>query len=153
MQKLHFSISIKAPKEKVWQVMLDDKSYRIWTLVFNPGGSHYKGDWSKGSKMLFIGPDPQTGEEGGMVSRVAENKQFEFLSIEHIGILSKGKEDTTSEEVKKWTPAFENYTFNEKDGGTELLIDIDVDEAWAEDFKKMWPEALQKLKEMVEANG
>ncbi len=59
MQKLHFKIDINAPKEKVWHTMLDDKTYRIWTEAFMPG-SYYKGDWSKGSKMLFIGP----GENG-----------------------------------------------------------------------------------------
>jgi len=37
MQKLHFSIVINAPKEKVWHAMLDDKQYREWTGAFNPG--------------------------------------------------------------------------------------------------------------------
>jgi activator of Hsp90 ATPase-like protein len=149
MQKLHFSIVINAPKEKVWHTMLEDKTYREWTAAFNPG-SHYKGDWNKGSKILFLGPDPKTGEEGGMVSRIAENKPYEFISIEHLGIVHNGVEDTTSEEAKKWVPAFENYTFKEKDGTTEVLVDMDIDEKEAEMFNKMWPGALQKLKELAE---
>jgi activator of Hsp90 ATPase-like protein len=149
MQKLHFSIVINAPKEKVWHTMLEDKTYREWTAAFNPG-SHYKGDWNKGSKILFLGPDPKTGEEGGMVSRIAENKPYEFISIEHLGIVHNGVEDTTSEEAKKWAPAFENYTFREKDGTTEVLVDMDIDEKEAEMFNKMWPDALQKLKELAE---
>src|SRR5688572_23678677 len=149
MQKLHFSIVINAPKEKVWNTMLNDKPYREWTTAFNPG-SYYKGDWSKGSKILFLGPDPKTGEEGGMVSRIAENKPYEFISIEHLGIVKNGVEDTTSEEAKKWAPAFENYTFNEKDGQTEVLVDTDTDEKEAETFSKMWPEALKKLREIAE---
>lgn len=149
MQKLHFSIVINAPKEKVWHTMLEDKTYREWTAAFNPG-SHYKGDWNKGSKILFLGPDPKTGEEGGMVSRIAENKPYEFISIEHLGIVHNGVEDTTSEEAKKWAPAFENYTFKEKDGTTEVLVDMDIDEKEAEMFNKMWPDALQKLKELAE---
>ena len=44
MEKLHFSISIKAPKEKVWDTMLNDVTYRQWTSVFNPPGSYYEGD-------------------------------------------------------------------------------------------------------------
>jgi hypothetical protein len=149
MQKLHFSILINAPKEKVWHTMLDDKPYREWTKAFSEG-SYYKGSWEKGSKILFLGPDPETGEEGGMVSRIAENKQYEYISIEHLGIVHNGVEDTTSEEAKKWAPAFENYTFNEKDGKTEVLVDTDTDEKEAETFSKMWPEALKKLKEIAE---
>ena len=149
MQKLHFSITINAPKEKVWHTMLDDKPYREWTAAFNPG-SYYKGDWSKGSKILFIGPDPKTGEEGGMVSRIAENKPYEFISIEHLGIVKNGVEDTTSEEARKWAPAFENYTFKEKGGATEVLVEMDIEDENKKMFEEMWPKALQKLKEIAE---
>ena len=149
MQKLHFSIIINALKEKVWHTMLEDKTYREWTAAFNPG-SYYKGDWNKGSKILFLGPDPETGIEGGMVSRIAENKPYEYISIEHLGIVKNGVEDTTSEEAKKWAPAFENYTFEEKDGATEVLVDMDIDEKEAEIFNKMWPDALQRLKAIAE---
>jgi hypothetical protein len=150
MQKLHFSIVIDAPKEKVWHAMLDDKQYREWTGAFNPG-SYYKGDWGKGSKMLFLGPDPETGQEGGMVSRIAENKPYEYISIEHMGIIQKGIEDTTSEAARNWASAFENYTFNERDGATEVLVDTDVGDEYVEMFNKMWPEGLQRLKTIAEA--
>jgi len=149
MKTLHFSATINAPVKKVWHTMLDDKPYREWTSAFNPG-SYYKGDWSKGSKILFFGPDPTTGEEGGMVSRIAENRPYEFISIEHLGIVKNGVEDTTSDEARKWTPAFENYTFREKDNATELLIDMDTAEENADMFSNMWSEALKKLKAIAE---
>jgi hypothetical protein len=149
MDKLHFSIVINAPKEKVWKTMLEDKTYRIWTEAFNPG-SYYKGDWSKGSKILFLGPDPETGKEGGMVSRIAENKIYEFISIEHLGIVKDGVEDTTSEYAMKWAPAFENYTFKEKHGKTEVLVEMDINEEYKEMFESMWPKALKKLKDLAE---
>jgi hypothetical protein len=149
MQKMHITTHINAPKETVWHKMLDVESYKEWTAAFNPG-SYYKGDWSQGSKMLFMGPDPETGEEGGMVSRVAESREYEFVSIEHLGILKNGVEDTTSEEARKWSPAFENYSFAEKDGGTELTIDMDVAEEYLQMFTDMWEKALVKLKEICE---
>jgi hypothetical protein len=149
MQKMHITTHINAPKETVWHKMLDVESYKEWTAAFNPG-SYYKGDWSQGSKMLFMGPDPETGEEGGMVSRVAESREYEFVSIEHLGILKNGVEDTTSEEARKWSPAFENYSFAEKDGGTELTIDMDVAEEYHQMFTDMWEKALVKLKEICE---
>lgn len=149
MNKLHFSITINAPKAKVWSTMLDDATYRVWTEAFT-AGSHYVGDWSQGSKILFLGPDPKTGKMGGMVSRIKENRQHEYISIEHLGMVNDGKEDTTSEAVKAWAGAHENYTFKEKKGATEVLVDIDITEDWKEMFEGMWPKALQKLKELAE---
>ncbi len=149
MKKFHFSIKINASAEKVWHTMLDEATYREWTSAFSPGG-YFKGSWEKGSKIIFLGPDPETGKEGGMVSRIAENKPNEFISIEHQGILVDGVEDTTSEEARKWSPAFENYTFKEENGVTEVSVDQDMAEELSAEFEKMWPEALAKLKEIAE---
>jgi hypothetical protein len=99
---------------------------------------------------MFLGPDPQTGEEGGMVSVIKENRPHEFISIEHKGIVHKGMEDTESEEARKWTPAFENYTFRQRNGGTEVLVDTDTADEFASEFKETWPKALQTLKELSE---
>ncbi len=149
MQKLHYSIVINAPVAKVWNAMLDDKTYRMWTEAFSPG-SYYKGDWNKGSKILFLGPGENS--ESGMVSRIKENRKHEFISIEHLGMIQNGKEDTSSEESKSWAGALENYTLTEKNGATELLIDLtaNITEEFVKTFDGMWPNALKKLKEIVE---
>lgn len=150
MHKLNFSITINAPKAKVWNTMLDDATYRVWTETF-AAGSHYVGDWSKGSKILFLGPDPATGKMGGMVSRIKENRLHEYISIEHLGMVNDGKEDTTSDAVKEWAGVHENYTFKENEKKTEVLVDIDSSGGEFEEmFKDMWPKALQKLKELAE---
>lgn len=150
MHKLNFSIIINAPKDKVWSTMLDDATYRVWTEAF-AAGSHYVGDWSKGSKILFLGPNPTTGKMGGMVSRIKENRLHAYISIEHLGMVNDGEEDTTSEAVKAWAGVHENYTFKEKDGKTEVLVDMDSSGGEFEEmFKDMWPKALQKLKELAE---
>jgi Activator of Hsp90 ATPase homolog 1-like protein len=148
MDKLHFKIEINAPKEKVWNTMLEDKTYREWTEAFSPG-SHYVGSWNKGSKILFLGPN-ENGIMGGMVSRIKENKQYEFISIEHIGVVQDGEEDTTSDAVKAWAGSLENYTFKDFNGKTELLVDMDINDDFKEMFEDMWPKALQKLKELAE---
>lgn len=151
MEKLHASIVINAPVEKVWHTMLDDTTYREWTKAFNPG-SYYQGSWDEGAEILFLGssPDGERGDEGGMVSRIAKNRPYEFISIEHLGIIKNGEKDFDSDEVKKWTPAFENYTFTEKDGGTEVTVDVDVADEYLDEFNEMWPKALQVLKELAE---
>jgi hypothetical protein len=148
MDKLHFSIVINAPKAKVYETMLQDKTYRIWTEAFT-AGSHYVGNWSEGSKILFLAPDKE-GKVGGMVSRIKENRKNDFVSIEHLGVVSDGKEDTTSEAVKPWAGSLENYTFKENNGQTEVLVEMDITEEYKEMFEGMWHKALQKLKEISE---
>ena len=148
MQKIYFSIDINAPREKVWDVMLSDATYRIWTGAFSKG-SYFKGNWEEGSKILFLGPS-ENGTEGGMVSKIRENRLHYFISIEHMGIVKDGVEDTTSDEARKWAPAYENYSFKEKDGGTELTVEMDIEDEYKEEFEKMWPKALEALKELAE---
>lgn len=147
MEKLKFSIVINAPKNKVWDTMLNEDTYRKWTEEFG-AGSHYVGNWNKGSKILFLAPS-EKGEEG-MVSRIKENRPYEYISIEHIGIVHDGKEDTTSEAVKSWAGALENYTFKEEGRKTEVLIDVDTNTEFKEMFQNTWPKALNKLKELAE---
>ncbi len=147
MEKIHISIVINAPREKVWDIMLSDASYRKWTSAFHPG-SYYKGKLAQGEKILFLGPDE--GGETGMVSRVAEIRPHEFISFEHLGIVKKGVEDTESEEAKKWSPAFENYTFKETESGTEVIIDQDIQSDYKVQFEEMWQHALLLLKELAE---
>ena len=93
MEKLHFSISINAPIKKVWETMLGNETYKLWTDVFAPG-SYFVGDWSEGSKMLFLGPN-ENGKLSGMVSKIKENKPYKFISIEHVGEVEDGKEKAT----------------------------------------------------------
>lgn len=150
MERLHYSIRINAPKEKVWDTLIGETTYRQWTNAFHEG-SHYVGNWEQGSKILFIGPGNEGEKEGGMVSMIAENRPYEFISIRHIGIVENGIEDTASDEAKKWAGGLENYTFREANGITELVIDMDSDAENAEMFNRAWPAALQKLKELAES--
>lgn len=145
MKKLHNEIIINAPREKVWNTMLEDATYREWTKAFSEG-SYYEGSWEKGSTIKFLSP-----EGGGMLSRIAENKPLEFVSIQHVGMIdANGVEDTESEQVKKWTPAFENYTFAEVPEGTKLSIDMDIPDDQEASFNDMWSKSLLKLKELSE---
>ena len=148
MSKLNFSILIDAPISKVWDTMLEDKTYRIWTEEFTPS-SHYIGNWNQGSKILFLGPS-NDGKLAGMVSRIKENKLHKYISIEHLGEVHDGVEDTTSDRVKVWAGALENYTFIDKNGKTELVVDMDINEEFVEMFEGMWPKALKKLKSLCE---
>ncbi len=150
-RKLRFSITINAPKEKVWEMMFGEKNYPLWTDVFTPG-SHFVGDWSEGSKIHFLAPD-ESGKMSGMLSRIKENRPYEFISIETVGVVYNGEEDTSSKEARDWAGSLENYTFKEVDGKTELRVDLSsdvVNQEMIEMSEEIWPKALDKLKKLVE---
>lgn len=144
MQKLHFSITIDAPRSAVYSQMLAKDTYQKWTEEFSHG-STYEGSWDTGAKIRFIDPSG-----GGMLSEIAENRPGEFVSVRHYGMIMDGKEDTESDAVKAWAPAFENYTFTDKDGGTEVSVDMDASDEWAGMMSEMWPNALVRLKRLCE---
>ncbi len=148
MTTLHYSVQINAGRTTVWTTMLEDRTYREWTRPFRDG-SYYEGSWKKGSAIRFLAPTDDGGE-AGMVSRIKENITHEFIAIEHIGLIVNGEIDITSDEVKKWAPSFENYTFIENAEGTELLIDAQVDEEYVSLLEDMWPKALKVLKALCE---
>ncbi len=146
MEKINFSIDINAPKEKVWKTLWDDATYRQWTSVFAEG-SHAKTDWKEGSKVLFL-----DGKGSGMVSKIETIHPNEFMSFQHLGEVKEGIEDTESEKVKAWAGAHENYTLKEMNGNTELQVDMDMNEEYKDMFMKMFPKALEQVKQLSENN-
>ncbi len=146
--KIHINVTINAPVEKVYNTMLDKKTYSEWTSEFNPD-SYYEGSWARGSRILFLGTDPN-GKAGGMVGRIRENIPNAFLSIEYLGIIKDDKEILSGPEVEDWVGNLENYSFKEKDGITELTIDVDSNEELKAFFEETWPKALDKLKALCE---
>jgi hypothetical protein len=124
--------------------MLEDATYREWTSEFQEG-SYAVTDWKEGSKALFLTP---AGD--GMVSRIAVHRPNEFLSIEHLGAVKNGVEDTDSDEVKGWAGAHEDYSLREVAGGVTLTVEMDVTDEYRKYFEETWPKALSKLKHVCE---
>ncbi len=145
MEKIKFSTRIKAPKEKVWKILWDDSSYRQWTSAFCEGSCAVTDNWKEGTKVLFLSPGGS-----GMVSTVAANRPNEFMSFKHLGEVKDGVEDTTSEKVKEWAGARENYTLKESDGVTELVMEMDINNEFKDMFMNIWPKALEQVKILSE---
>ncbi|MFN0103508.1 MAG: SRPBCC domain-containing protein [Bryobacteraceae bacterium] len=145
MRTKSWMIIIGASKERIWRTMLDDATYRQWTSPFSES-SYAVTDWQEGSKVLFL-----DGQGSGMVSRIAEHRPNEFLSIEHLGEVKDGIEDTSSDAVKSWAGARENYTLSGNDKEVTLTVHLDLDEKHESMFDEMWPKALAKLKELAES--
>ena len=148
MHKLHQSITINASKQRVWNAITNLSQYKIWTEAFTPG-SYFEGNWQQGEKMKFLAKDKEN--ISGLTSVISENRLFEFISIKYLGLVKNGMEDFTSEEAKKWTPCFENYTLLEKDFEiTEFVVDMEVADGFEEEMEKMWQKGMLSLKEISE---
>jgi hypothetical protein len=149
MKTKEFKIKIDAPREKVWKILWEDKSYREWTKPFSET-SYAQTDWKKGSKVLF-----HDGKGNGMVSTIADNRPNEFMSIKHLGIVKNGVEDLESPEVKQWAGSMENYSLKDMNGNTELTVHMDmgeIDQQMLDFFMNAWPKALERVKDLSEKN-
>src|SRR6187402_2241939 len=85
METLKFNTSIKASREKVWQVLWNDETYRKWTAVFGEG-SHAESDWNEGSEILFLG----AGGSDGMFSVIETKIPNEQMIFRHLGEIKNG---------------------------------------------------------------
>lgn len=144
MKTLTFEVTIQAPRSLVWDTMLSPEGYAKWTAAFSEG-SHYIGSWDQGAKIKFLG---QSGE--GMTSEIAVNKPREFVSIRHLGMLENGVEDTTSEKVRAWAPAYENYKFSDATDGCHVVVTLDTAADWEQYMLDTYPKALALLKALCE---
>ncbi|HWR32096.1 MAG TPA: SRPBCC domain-containing protein [Chitinophagaceae bacterium] len=145
MKKIYFSAKINAPKQKVWEMLWDIDTYRIWTSAFTEGSDVKTDNWNEGSKVLFL-----DDKGGGMVSMVAANRKNEHMSFRHLGIIKNGIEDTSSDIIKVWAGATENYHLSGNNGTTTLLVDMDITEDFKDYMEKTWPVALEKIKALAE---
>lgn len=147
MKRIQFTATINAPADVVWRHITSLESYKHWTSAFAEG-SHFEGSWEQGSKIRFLAP---SGD--GMSAEIAECRENEFISIRHLGFITNGAEDTTSETAPAWAPAYENYTLRVVPEGTKIVVDQDVAVEWEEHLKQAWPKALELLKKLSESSS
>ena len=144
VQRLEFETTIAAPVDRVWKVMLSADGYQKWTAPFMVG-SYFEGSWEEGERIHFLAPGGD-----GMIAEIATHRRHEVVSIKHVGYLVDGVEDTTSEEVRAWAPAYETYHFEKVPGGTRVRIEQDAQTGYEEYMNDVWPKALAALKALCE---
>jgi len=146
MKTIKKSIEINAPKEKVWEVLTEDRYTRIWYAEFHEG-SHAVTDWKQGSKAQFIDNDGS-----GIVGVIAVSESGKELVIEYTGMVMKGVEDFESDMAKEFKGARESYKLSEKDGVTIIDLAGDMNDQMYEMMSGLWEKAFAKLKELAEEN-
>lgn len=145
VKRLQWSIEIGATASRLYRLMTAPDTYGQWTSAFAEG-CYFEGSWQQGQAIRFLSPGGD-----GMVAEMAENRPDEFISIRHLGLVTNGVEDTSSEAVRAWAPAYENYHFETTAQGTTLRVELDVADEWASFMNEAWPRALAQLKALAEA--
>jgi hypothetical protein len=85
-----------------------------------------------------------------MTAVIAENRKHEFVSIQHLGVIENGVEDTASEQVRAWAPAYENYQFSDVPGGCLVTVTLDTVPEYEQYMLDTFPKALALLKGLCE---
>src|SRR5919109_2502362 len=139
MKRLHFSIDIGAPRDKVWHVLWDDASFRDWSSVFAEG-SYALSDWNEGSTIQFIDPSSRSG----MAAVIEKKRPGEFISFRHEAEIKDGKVQPPA----AWSGAHENYTLTANNGRTTLTVDLDAPDEYRQMFEGKFPQALERVKKL-----
>lgn len=141
MRRMQFLVEINAPKEKVWSTLWQDKTFREWAGIIDPG-THMVGDLKENYEVQFISANGY-----GVTSLVQKLTPDEFLQLRH---LSDTQDEGKKERAQEWTGGTESYSLSEQNDTTTLTAAFGVPEDMEEYFKVNYPKALQRVKMLAE---
>lgn len=142
MKKQQYSVEINATKERVWDTLWQDETYRDWASIIDPE-SYMVGELKEGNEVQFI----SSASGYGVTSFVEKLVAGEFVLLRH---LADTQEDGKREREKQWTGSEERYSLVEEDGTMTLTIAYDVPPELEEMFKVRYPKALERVKVLAE---
>jgi hypothetical protein len=142
MKEMQFSIEINAPKERVWDTLWQDETFREWASIIDPE-TYMVGELKEGHEIQFI-----SGANGyGVTSLVEKLVAGEYLLLKHH---ADTQEDGKREREKEWTGGGESYSLATKDSSTTLSVALDVPPELKEYFEVNYPKALERVKVLAE---
>lgn len=139
MELLTFKIEINAAPETVWEALFQEENYTKWTTAFHPG-SYYKGTLEQDAEIQLLTP-----EGHGMFSQITVYEPFKELTFLHQGEISNGEKGELIYE-----DAYESYFLEDLGETTELTVKLNCDDDYIEQMNRMFPDALQRVKELAE---
>ncbi|TFD94357.1 SRPBCC domain-containing protein [Jeotgalibacillus sp. R-1-5s-1] len=142
MKETSFSIRINAPKEHVWTILWEDKTFQDWASIVDEG-TYKKGDMKEGNTIEFI----SSVNGYGVTSLVEKLQPHEFVLFRH---RADTKESGQQERDNEWTGGKESYSLSEEKGVTLLVITMDIPTEQEETFADRIPKALKRIKQLVE---
>ena len=141
MKEMQFTLEIHASRERVWDTLWQDETFREWAGIIDPG-THMIGDLIEGNEVQYI-----SGNGYGVTSLVEKLMPGEFLLLRHS---ADTQENGAQERKNEWTGGKESYSLSEKAGTTTLTAAFDVPPEMEEYFKTSYPRALKQVKVLAE---
>ena len=142
MKEIQFSIEITATKERVWDTLWRDETFRDWASIIDPE-TYMVGDLKEGNEVQFI----SSANGYGVTSLVEKLVAGKFLLLRH---RADTQENGKREREKEWTGGKESYSLAEKDGTTTLTVAFGVPPEMEDYFKANYPKALERVKVLAE---
>ena len=143
MHQEEFSIEIHAPKERVWETLWNDRTFRDWANLIDEG-MYMKGELIEGEEVQFI-----SGLNGyGVTSMVEKLEPYSFVLLR---MLVDTKESGEALREEEWTGGSESYALNEEGEVTTLTLTTDVPPTQEVTMRERLPKALARVKELAEA--
>ena len=139
---MQFSIKMDASREKVWETLWGDKTFRDWGNIIDEG-QYMVGKIAEGSEVQFI----SSVSGFGVTSVIEKLIPHEYVAFKQIADTMDSGEQ---EREKEWTGGMESYELVEKNGITNLIVKIDVPPGQEETFKVRFPKALERVKILAE---
>jgi hypothetical protein len=144
MTTLEFKIEINAPKEKVWDVLWNEETYKQWTSVFGEG-TYAVSDWKEGSKIHFLSPNGD-----GMNSIIYKKIDNEYIAFKHLSEIKNFQEMPVDDGTQEWAGAMETYRLTENNGLTVLEAKMDSVKKYVDYFRTAFPKGLDLVKKLSE---
>lgn len=145
MNEMQFTIEISESKERVWDTLWRDDTFREWAGLIDPG-TYLKGELKEGNTVEFI-----SAENGyGVTSLVDKLIPNEYLLLKH---KADTQEAGTKDRNDEWTGGEESYKLVEENGTTTLTVAFGVPPELEKYFGENYPKALQRVKELAERNA
>lgn len=139
---MQFSIKIHASKERVWDTLWQDETFRQWASIIDPE-TYMVGHLEEGNEIQFI----SSASGYGVTSLVEKLTPGEFLLLRH---RADTQEEGKRDRKKQWTGGMESYSLREKNNVTTLTVAFDIPPELEEEFKVSYPKALEKVKILSE---
>ena len=141
---MQFSTQIDTSKEKVWDTLWRDETFREWASIIDPE-TYMVGELKEGNEIQFI-----SSHGGYGVTSLVETLVInEFLLLRHN---ADTQEEGKLEREKQWTGGSESYSLVENGSVTTVTISFDVPLELEEYFKISYPKALERIKTLAEKN-
>lgn len=142
MKEVQFAVEISATKERVWDVLWQDDTFREWASIIDPE-TYMVGELREGNEVQFI-----SAHGGyGVTSLIEALIPHEFLLLRH---QADTQDAGARERAKEWTGGAERYALRERDDVTTLTVTFDVPTEMEAMFNVSYPKALQRVKTLAE---